>query len=271
MTTTRQILRILCLSVLLNLIHLSMGQEIKCLHQSSQQVLCPKDVGVFHPDIPDVHGPGPVVAVGSDMVYRDIYTWGDKLTEFADVSNTEDITQFIEPCLRGSAAIWWIVELTGIERKELRKASLERWSSLLTKRFGLPRRIAYDKFLSSWYTTQDLNQPPRIWIHQMVQYGKAANIHPSIQLWAIWLQFDQSLQSDIPKPTTNTTLIDFLEKVDDVYPLWVMKSQGYFGGVPASNSMIYSFYSESINAVANAVRRLIETCYDGYSSVRGLR
>ena len=139
MATTRHILRILCLAVLLNLIHLSMGKEINSLHQSPQQVLCPKDVGVFHPDTPDLHGPGPVVAIGSDIVYRDIYTWVEILNELADVSNSEDITQVIQPCLRGSAAIWWIVELTGIERKELRKASLERWSFVLERRFGLPR------------------------------------------------------------------------------------------------------------------------------------
>ena len=271
MATTRHILRILCLVVLLNLVHLSMGKEINSLHQPPQQVLCPKDVGVFHPDIPDLHGPGPVVAIGSDIVYRDIYTWVEILNELADVSNTEDITQVIQPCLRGSAAIWWIVELTGIERKELRKASLERWSFVLERRFGLPRPIAYAKFLSSWYTTQDLNQPPRIWIHQMAQYGKAAGISSRIQLWAIWRQFDQNLKNDIPKPITNTTLIDFLEKVDDVYLLWVTKSQGYLGGFPPSDSPSYSLYSGFppcnsrvsssnsgfINSVASAIRRLI--------------
>ena len=72
----------------------------------------------------------------------------------------------------------------------------------------------------------------------MAQYGKAAGFS-RIQPWAIWLKFDQNLKTDIPKPITNTTLIDFLEKVDDVYPLWVLKSQGHLGGFPPFDSPSY--------------------------------
>ena len=275
MATTRHILRILCLSVLLNLIHFSMSLENNSLHQSHQQVLCPNNVGFFHPDVPDVHGPGPVVAVGSDMIYRDIYIWVDMLSELVNISSTENITQVIQPCLRGSAAIWWLVELTSEEREKLREASLERWSSILIKRFGLPESVASEKFESSrytpksvalkrfdssWYTPQDLAQPPRVWIHQMIQYSKAADIYDldfDLLLLAIWVHFDLNLRVDIPIPRTNTTLIEFLEKVDDAYPLWIAKSRGYFGGFRPSNSRVPSSNSGFINVVANAVLRLI--------------
>ena len=165
-------------------------------------MLCPNNVGIFRPDILDVHRPGPLVIVSNDMIYRDIYTWVDMLNELTDISSTEDITQSIQLYLRGSAAIWWLVELAGEEREKLRKASLERWSSVLIERFRVPKSVAFEKFESSWYipksvaftkfvflryTPQDLAQLPRVWIHQMIQYGKAVNIHPDILLWAIWL------------------------------------------------------------------------------------
>ena len=254
MATTRHILRVLCLSALLNLIHLSMGLENDSLHQSRQQVLCPVDVGVFNPDLPDVHELSPVVVVDSDTIYRDIYTWVELLDELANASSAEDITQVIQPCLHGSAAIWWLVELTSMERETLRKASLPQWSSILIKRFGLPRKIARKMFRSLRYTPQDLAQPPRVWIHQMIQYGKAAGIYSDILLLDIWLQFDSNLNRDIPVPLTATTLVEFLENVDDAYPCWIAKSQGYFGGFGKSDSTVPSSNCGLIDSAANALR-----------------
>ena len=253
MATTRYILRVLCLSVLLNLIHFSMGLENDSLHQSRQQVLCPVDVGVFNPDVPDVHELGPVVVVDSDTIYRDIYTWVELLDELANVSSTEDITQVIQPCLRGSAAIWWLVELTSMEREALRKASLPQWSSILIKRFGLPERMAQKMFRSSRYTPQDLAQPPRVWIHQMIQYGKAAGIDPDMLILDIWLQFDPNF--DIPFPMMDT-LAQFLENVDDAYPYWIAKSRGYFGGFRADDSTVPSSNCGLIDSAANALRAI---------------
>ena len=129
MATTKQLLRILCLSVLLNLVHFSMSLQINPLHQS--------DVGYFHPDFPDVHGRGPVFTDNGDLVHRDIYRWVEKLKGLANTHGTKAVAEVIQPCLRGSAATWWIIELTDEERKELRKANLQRWSSVLIDRFKL--------------------------------------------------------------------------------------------------------------------------------------
>ena len=234
MANPRQLLRILRLSLLLNLIHFSMSLQSNSLHQSQHQVLYPEDVGFFHPDVPDIHGPGPVVMVGSDMVYRDIYTWVEILNERADILTdihiTEDITQVIQPCLRGSAAIWWIVELTGEERQELRKANLQRWSAVLIERFGLPLPIAQRTLYSLSYTRQDLHQSPRIYIHQMVQYAKAAKWLPYFLLQAIWEGFEPELRMDISQPTTTTTLTDFIDRVDHSYRIWLCRNKGIYGG-----------------------------------------
>ena len=256
MATTRYILRILYLSVLLNLIHFSMGLENDSLHQSRQQVLCPVDVGLFSPDVQDVHKLGPVVVVGNELIYRDIYTWVELLDKLANASSAEDIIQFIQPCLRGSAAVWWLVELTSMEREELRKADLPQWSSILINRFGLPKAMAHNLFRTLQYTPQDLAQPPRVWIHQMVQYGKAAGIDPNLLVVDIWLQFDSNLYRDIPFPGMDTPLVKFLEDVDDAYPYWIAKSRGHFGGFGISDSTVPSSNYGLIDSAANALRAI---------------
>ncbi len=262
MATTRQFLRILRLSLLLNLIHFSMGQQIDSLHQSPHPVLCPEDIGIFHPDIPDVHGPGPVVTVGRDLVYRDIYTWLEILSDLADVHSTKDITQVVQRCLRGSAATWWVVELTSEERKELQKASLQRWSSALIERFGLPTHIAFWEFLWSRYTTQDLDYSPRIWIHQIIQYAKATERYSYTHPFQIWNRFAPNLQRDIPMPNSTTTIIDLLEKIDEMYPTWAIRYQGSYGGCQHNAlrdaSRLYGIakspYHEFVEVVTCAVR-----------------
>ena len=105
MAITRHLLRVLRLSLLLSMIPSSTSLQINSLQQLHQQVSCPEYVGVFDPNVPSVHGPGAVVTIGSDMVYRDIYTWVEILNELANVHGTEHITQAIQPCLRGSAAL----------------------------------------------------------------------------------------------------------------------------------------------------------------------
>ena len=69
-----------------------------------QQVLKSKDVGFFNPDVSDEHGLGPVAIVSSDTVYRDIYTWVERLKDLVHIHGSDDVRQIIQPCLRGSAA-----------------------------------------------------------------------------------------------------------------------------------------------------------------------
>ena len=66
--------------------------------------LKPKDVGFFNPDTPDEHGLRPVTTVGSETVYRDIYTWVERLKDLMHSYGPDEVKWIIQPCLRGSAA-----------------------------------------------------------------------------------------------------------------------------------------------------------------------
>ena len=197
------------------------------------QVLKPKDVGLFNPDVADEHGLGPVATISSDTVYRDIYTWVERLKDLVHVHDPDDVKQVIQPCLRGSAATWWIAELTDEDRRKLRAADLQRWYSLLIKRFKIQTSVAISRITSSSYSPQDLTRgSPRIWIHQMLHYAKAAEMDSTFnQLILIWNRFDANLRKDIPMPKPTTRLVDFLEQIDAMYPTWVdIKKQGSYGG-----------------------------------------
>ena len=193
----------------------------------SHQVLKPKDVAPFNPDIPDEHGLGPIAMVGSDTVYRDIYTWVDYLRDLARTHSINEVRQNIQQCLRGSAATWWIVELTVEDRRKLRNAHLERWFPLLIERFKIQRSVALTKLTSSSYTWGDLDRSPRMWIHEMLRYTKAAGLESTYMgLSIIWSRFAANLRKDIPMPMPTTKLVDFLEQVDTLYPAWREQEHG---------------------------------------------
>ena len=196
---------------------------------SYRQMLKPKDVGFFNPDTPDEHGLGPVATVGSETVYRDIYTWVERLKDLMYTHGPDEAKWIIQPCLRGSAATWWIAELTDEDRRKLRDSELHRWFLVLIKRFKLQTSVALSRLISQSYSSYDLSRSPRIWIHQMLHYARAAEIDsPFNQLTIIWNRFDANLRKDIPMPKPHTRLADFLEHIDMMYPTWVdIKKSGY--------------------------------------------
>ena len=184
-------------------------------------MLKPKDVGIFNPDVSDEHGKGPVATISNETVYRDIYTWVERLKDLVHLHGSDDVRHVIQSCLRGSAATWWIAELTDEDRKKLRNAELQRWYSLLISRFKMQTSVALTRLISSSYSMRDLDRPPRIWIHQMLHYAKAAEMDSTYnQLSIIWNRLDAALRKDIPMPKPHTRLIDFLDQVDAMYPTW---------------------------------------------------
>ena len=186
---------------------------------SYRQILKPKDVGFFNPDTPDEHGLGPVATVGSETVYRDIYTWVERLKDLMHTYSPDEVKWIIQPCLRGSAATWWIAELTDEDRRKLQDSELYRWFSLLIKRFKLQTSVALSRLLSQSYSSYDLSRSPRIWIHQMLHYARAAEIDLLFnQLTIIWNGFDANLRRDIPMPKPHTRLAEFLDYIDVMYP-----------------------------------------------------
>ena len=196
---------------------------------SYRSTLRAKDVGFFNPDTPEEHGLGPVATVSSETVFRDVYTWVERLKDLIYTHGPDEVRWIIQPCLRGSAATWWIAELTDEDRRKLRNSELQRWFSLLIKRFKLQTSVALSRLVSQSYSSYDLGRSPRIWIHQMLHYARAAEIDSTFnQLTIIWNRFDANLRRDIPMPKPHTRLADFLDQIDVMYPTWVdIKKSGY--------------------------------------------
>ena len=112
-----------------------------------------------------------------------------------------------------------------MERKDVEEANLQRWSSELVQQRNLLPSIAFTKLTHLSYTTHNLYRSPSDWAALMVLYAKAAGIPSNSQLFKVWVRFDPSLRRDIPMPNWTTRMIDFLEHLDEMYPIWLTRKQ----------------------------------------------
>ena len=69
---------------------------------------------------------GPVVNAGKHVYYRDIYMFVDRLKDVARQHDGVRVRNVVTECLRGSALMWYSIELTELERDLLRDSDLDR-------------------------------------------------------------------------------------------------------------------------------------------------
>ena len=169
-----------------------------------------------------------------------------RLNDLANVDTTKDMAWDIQECLRGvpisglsltdeesqdveeaNLQRWsscYAQRLT--ERKDAEEANLQRWSSDYVQETWLSPSIAFDILTELSYTTQDLGRSPRGWAIKMILYANAAGIPSNGQLCEVWVRFEPSLRRDIPIPGWTTRMVDFLDDVDEMYPIWKARKQG---------------------------------------------
>ena len=67
--------------------------------------------------------------------------------------------------------------------------------------YQIQQSVALIKLTSSSFTRNDLDQLPRMWIHEMLRYAKAAGLESTYMgLSIIWSRFAAKLRKDISMP-----------------------------------------------------------------------
>lgn len=180
------------------------------------------EIGYFDPNY---EGTDPVVTVGKSVLYRDVYTFIDRLKDMALVRGEDKLRTAIPLCLRGSALIWHTTELSDLEKRLLRSKStpVEEWYITLTARFKERTPLALAKMQASRYTMADARdrKDPRFYVQDVMRYAKAANLTSvQNQLSMAWNNLDWEFRLHIPEPTSVTTIQDFLAALNAKADMW---------------------------------------------------
>ena len=189
-----------------------------------------EEVGYFDPEYQQEHGSnGPVVNAGKHVFYKDIYVFTNRLKDLAVQRGERDTKAVIASCFRGSALMWYSMELTDSERDRLRATAtdLDEWCTTLIKRFKTRTAVALSQLVGQTYTLNDMRySSPRAFIQHMLHVAKSAEIHSTHnQLTMIWNQFAVNLRIHIPEPQASTTIGQFMEQVDSKTAMWLEMAQ----------------------------------------------
>ena len=188
-----------------------------------------EDIGFFDPGFQpeQEHGkttPGPVVNAGKHVYYLDVFVFVDRLKELARKHGPTKVIDLIPSCLRGTALIWWTVEVDDLA-KELLEGSkkLEQWTGILIRQFRTMPTEALSALCSSTYNLQDLQRgiSPRMWIHGQLHLARSAELDSVFnQLTIIYGRMAPYFQEQLDPPLPTTKLSDFLHRVDMKTPAW---------------------------------------------------
>ena len=183
----------------------------------------PEEVGYFDPDYQSEQEPNAaIVSVGKYIWFRDVYIFVTRLKDF--VAQGKDIKSVVTSCLRGSALMWYLMELSEEDRAGLRNnIDLEQCYKLLIRRFKVNASIALSQLLSpsSTYTLANARQnPPRVWAYYMLRLAKSAGFDSTYkQLDLLWNQLHWEIQRYVPNPEPDTALTTFLDQMDSKLPI----------------------------------------------------
>ena len=194
----------------------------------SPALLKAEDVGFFDPGFQpeQEHGkttPGPVVNAGKHAYYLDVFVFVDRLKELARKHGPDKVIDLIPSCLRGTALIWWTVEVDDFAKELLEGSKLEQWTSILIKQFRTMPTEALSALCSSTYSLQDLQRgiSPRMWIHGQLHLARSAELDSVFnQLTIIYSRMGPYFQEQLDPPSPTTKLSDFLHKVDMKTTAW---------------------------------------------------
>ena len=104
-------------------------QSLPALPVTNASHLRAEEVGYFDPEYQQDHGSssnGPVVNVGKHVFYKDVYICTNRFKDLAVQRGEADTKTVVSSCLRGTALMWYSMELTDLERDLLRDANLNQ-------------------------------------------------------------------------------------------------------------------------------------------------
>lgn len=182
--------------------------------------LDPEEVGFFDPEY---EGTGAVVNAGTNVFYRDVYAFVDRLKDLEQIKGEEKLRVVLPQCFRGSALIWHSTELCETEKTLLRHANLVAWCETLVTRFKQRTPLALKSLQEAKYTMANAKEKkdPRQFVQEIVRHARAAQITSVYnQLSMAWQNLDWQFRLHIPEPTTQTTLQQFLDQLDMQADTW---------------------------------------------------
>ena len=183
------------------------------------------DLGFFHPDLEESYGIGDIIFSSKETIYREVYSFCRRVEDYAVIKGEDVVRANLSTCFRGAALSWWLNTLSQDEKDAMMQlqTGLRRTLTRLQDRFKISMSSALDQLTRQVYTLGDAGsrRDPASYVQSVSKYAVQAGISEehAQATWA-WNHLEVELQATIPPPTSQTTLREFTEELDNRKELW---------------------------------------------------
>ena len=187
----------------------------------ANQSLKTDNIGYFDPDI---KGSGPIVTIGCHACYHNIFMFINHLCNIVCLKGKDLVHAYVLSSLHGTALEWFTSKLTPFEKDSLQECMLESaWIPMLLDHFKPHPADALQALKNIDYSIHNVHAGWSVhtYTQEVFWHARAAQVMSVFnQLTLAWSQLDIWLCWDIPEPTPETTMLDFLNQLEGKASIW---------------------------------------------------
>lgn len=182
------------------------------------------EIGFFQPDLPSSYGPDDPITVGSDVFFRDVHLFVDRIRDVVMYRNEDTVKQRLPALLRGGAQLWYTSSLGELQKSGLRHTpGVQMWCDTLIEHFKRPMAESLNELSKMKYTLRDaIEQRPLMrYVTDTQRHARNAG-HTQVlqQLLYAHSGLDVMFKQSVATPTATTTAADFIRQLEEKKSDW---------------------------------------------------
>lgn len=180
-----------------------------------------EDIDFF--DLDEKMSENAIFIVDRHVFYRDVYVFVDRFEDMTSLRKKNRLRIVIPQCLRKSAIIWHIIELSEMKKAYFRTATMTQWKTAFIIRFKERASIALIKLQIIRYIIADAKtkKDPRMIVQNIFRHAKTIHLNSvHNQLIMTWNALNCEFRFQISKPTSIIIIKHFLHDLDSHAGIW---------------------------------------------------
>lgn len=168
-----------------------------------------------------------------NRTYHSIHLFLQSARDQSRILDPQDVRDGLGQCLQGAAAEWHTHQLSETMKDEIRGGrGIKRWEALLLGKFKMSTTKALRLLDAEWFSFDSIRNNRSIaeFVTTVMRLAREAEFREDhVKLSQAWSRLEPSMRDVIPRPTTRTTVDEFIRICEEHEETWQEKAARYLG------------------------------------------
>ena len=168
-----------------------------------------------------------------NRTYHSIHLFLQSARDQSRILDPQDVRDGLGQCLQGAAAEWHTHQLSEAVKDRIRGGhGIERWEALLLGKFKMSTTKALRLLDNEWFNFDSIRNNRSIaeFITTVMRLAREAEFREEhVKLSQAWSRLEPAMRDVIPRPTTRTSVDDFIRVYEEHEETWQEKAARYMG------------------------------------------